>query len=195
MALATSADVVARIGELTPEQAAKVDALLDDATAELQAYASAALEPVDGASIIVYGYERLRLPRWPVRAVTSVALIDEPNDDLAVTGWRWDGKELVWLDEVPKPTWTVGEPTWRIVYDYGFATAPDDLKARCVLMVSRVLNSPTAADGLVSENIGQYGFQVSQATGSQGAGVALTRGDEAFLKSAGYRRQSHTMRL
>lgn len=193
MALATSADVVARIGALNASQAAKVDALLDDATAELEAYIGPIEQRISDVRVLRPSGMAIDLPGRNITEVTSVYLIDS-GVDREVTGWRWDGIRTVRLPGA-QPVGSI-EGTYRVTYTHGYASGsiPQVLKARAVKMANRVLTSPTEAEGLVSENIGQYQYQLQQGTASMGSGVVLTRADKEDLKAQGWRPQAHTQR-
>lgn len=202
-ALASIDDLTARIGTLTDVQAARAPALLADASAMVRRFISRKVTTVVDDSVVLYPEgHRLRLPQRPVNAVTSVARIDGATD-VVLVGWGWDGAELIDLElvatdggDLPPHYPRHNTNTYRVVYSHGHAADSediDDLVAKVCHMVGRVLTAPTLADGMVSENIGQYGYTLQQSGGSQGAGVRLTAADKQDLIDAGWRRQSATI--
>lgn len=196
-ALATEADVVARLGPLSDTQQARADALLTDASALVTSFTGQQFTREDDhvATLRADGTV-IRLPQRPVHDVTTVAVIDGATDR-ELTGWVWDGLDRIDLGAV-KPVTISDTPnplTFRVTYSYGYDTVPGNLVALVCKMVSRVLTSPTQADGLTSENIGQYGFQMQQGQASIGSGVYLTKNDKADLCQWGYKRATGSIQV
>lgn len=196
MAFATTTDLEARIGTLDAGQSSRADALLDDATALIQEWTGQDIEAGTTTAVLRAPGTRIRLPQRPVTAVTTVVLLDE-GTDRTVTGWAWDGLDQVDLAGATGPTTiNAANPiTYRVTYSHGHATVPTTIKALTCKIVSRVLNSPTLADGVVAENIGQYGYQMQQGTASMGSGVYLTEADKKLLRELGYRPAATTIRV
>jgi hypothetical protein len=196
MLIATDADIEARIGPLSAEQAAKLPALLADATAELQAYCGHSIVRVDDDQILLHGsHGRLLLPGRPVVSVTSVELFDR-GEWLAVAGWSWDGLSGIdlrgaHLAQAPK----ADTQTYRVTYSHGWAlgSIPPLLVTKACAMVARVLTAPSPIDGVVSESIGQYSYQLQQGMGGAGTAVRLSANDERVLARAGFRRSLHSI--
>ena len=198
-ALATQADIEARIGTLTAPQAARVAALLDDASAKVRRFCRQEFSAVASDVVVLAPIGTvIRLPQRPITAVTAVALIDGTTD-IPLTGWAWDGAEFLDLAHATTVagTTTPATPvqntnTYRVTYSHG-GPVPDDVKAIVCAMVARTVTAPTIVDGMVSETIGQYGYTLQQGGGSQGTAVRLTAGDKQDLIDGGWRRQSATV--
>lgn len=180
MPLATTADLEARIGALTATQTARADALLADAEALIVDYADQFTEFIaDDVLTLRAAGSRIRLPAGPVTAVSSVVAVGCAGADdtaLGVGGWCWDGIDTITLD----PPAVVG--SFRVTYSHGYAVVPPIIVATISAMVNRVLTAPTLAEGLTQENIGQYGYQVQQSSGSQGSAVRLLAADRRALR-------------
>ena len=111
MAFATSTQLATRLGRtFTDAEAGQVAALLDDATAYLQAELGGQLIEAGTTTVTMYAEgDRLRQPQAPIRAVTTVT-----RDGLAVTGYEIRDRDLV-LDT----GW--GTELITVTYDYGVA--------------------------------------------------------------------------
>ncbi|WP_049566871.1 hypothetical protein [Streptomyces sp. SBT349] len=207
--LATVEDLEARLGrELTPEEAARADALLADASALLRAYTGQDFTLTVGDEIVLRPVGvTIRLPQRPVQAVTTVVALggSEVMPDIALPAgsWTWDGIDKVdiwpldssWYLSLPE-VWTDGwgaVDTYRITYDHGYAVAPPDVLAVVCAMVLRTLLSPSMTPGMVSERIGAYNYQLQQGAGSAGASVSMTQPDRDALKR--YRKTATTIQL
>lgn len=208
--LASIADLEDRLGrELTDAEARRAPALLRDASALVRSYCRQGFDLVEDDSVTLRPIgDRLKLPQRPVVAVTSVSVVGGRDDapDMALGGWLWDGLDEVQVGAVgwglaiqwDLEFYSGWEPgTYKVVYDHGYATTPDDVVAVVCGMVNRVLTSPTMVEGLTSERIGQYGYQFAQFPGGQspGAAVRLTQSDKDALADAGYRRRTGVIAL
>lgn len=206
-ALATIEDLEARLGrELTPEEQARAQALLDDASALIRAYTGQDFSQTLGDVIVLRPVGTVvRLPQRPVQQVTQVIAVGGseaiPDITLPAGAWTWDGIDKVdiwppdttWMLSLPE-TWADGwgaVDTYRLTYDHGYATVPADVVAMVCAMVLRTLLSPSMTQGMVAERIGQYNYQLQQGTGSVGATVMMTQGDRDALKR--YRRTATTI--
>lgn len=207
--LATVEDLEARLGrELTPAEEARAEALLADASALVRAWTRQSFAPVEDDELVLrpVGTE-LRLPQRPVTAVSSVRAVSglASVPDLALPGWTWDGIDIVDIAGIDSHIW-VSLPAWwedwgaapntyRVVYSHGTDAVPAVVVAVVCQMVLRTLTAPSMTEGLVSEKIGQYNYQMQQSTGSAGAAVRMTPDDKATLASAGWRRSSTTVQV
>jgi len=203
--LADDSDLEARLGrDLTTAEAARSTALLADASALIRRYTKRRFEAVANAEVELRPVgSLLRLPGRPVTAVDQVEQIGTAGSAdrvMGVSEWAWDGIDLIELWPCPVallgvlPTSTYAD-TYRVTYDYGSATVPDDVVAVCCRMVLAILTAPTMAQGLVQERIGQYSYQFGQAPGqaSPGATVRMTDVDRDDLRH--YRRTAGTIAL
>lgn len=204
--LATVDDLEARIGrELTPEEAARAEALLADASALVRGYTGRDFGLVEDDEITLRPVgTRVRLPQRPVHTVSRVVATGGsdavPDVALPVGAWTWDGIDQVdiwppdtsWLLSLPE-TWADGTlvDTYRVTYTHGYDPVPADVVAVVCAMVLRTLLAPSPIAGMVSERIGQYTYQLQQASGSVGATVAMTTEDRTALTR--YRRTATTV--
>lgn len=209
MAYATVEDIEARLGrELTDAEEARAEALLTDASALVESFTNRRFGRLDGDTVTLRADGVwLRLPSPPVHAVHSVTAVGGSIGlpDLPLALWAFDGVDKIdvagaFSDQIvnlPSGWRRAGYGTtltYRVVYDHGFDEIPEDIRYVVCSMVIRTLTSPAGVvDGLVSENIGQYSYQMQQGQGSAGASVRLTRADEGVLRR--YRRRASTIHI
>lgn len=210
MAYATIAELEARLGRplADPEQA---QALLDDAADLINSFNRRNFELVtDDERVLRPVGLTVRLPQTPVQTIHSVHAIGgaEGFPDFPLHGWVFDGIDQIDLRPIDPAVW-VQLPEWwndrgfgyantyRVVYDHGYPPdeIPKTLKVINLAMVLRILTSPSASEGMISENIGQYNYQLQQGVGSYGLGVRLTAGDKERLKSDGFRKGATTVQV
>lgn len=186
-ALATVADLEVRT-PLPAGSEARAGALLADASALVRGHTRQWLSFVADDVRVIRAIGRvIKLPERPVESVTEVAAIDA-GGDVPVSGWMWDGIDKVFL---PLQHGSAGG-TWRVTYSHGYQPLPDDVVAVVCGMVGRVLTSPSMAEGVTSETIGQYSYQMQQSVGSSGVAVRMLPSDRDAL--ARYRRTAGTIR-
>lgn len=200
MALATLPDLVARIGrDLTCEEEARVQALLDDASALVAAFTGQTFDLVEDDEITVRAQGAvIRLPQRPVTAVSSVVAVGGAGlPDIPLADWRWDGLDMIRLGDgysvinLPERWWDDqdGYPgTFRVTYSHGYAKPPPEVVSVVCGMVLRTLTAPTTAGGIVSETIGPYSYRLDSA----GAGTAVSLGDADRRMLARFRRTTTT---
>ncbi|SFD14373.1 hypothetical protein [Streptomyces aidingensis] len=197
-ALATQADLEARLGRpLTAEEQARAGALLAGASARVRAYTRQEFDLVHGDVVVLRPVGTVvRLPQRPVLAVSSVVALGgaETIPDITLPGgaWTWDGADKVdiwppdqgWLLSLPE-SWSSGwggVDSYRVTYDHGYATIPEQVVEAVCAMVLRSLLSPSLAPGMVSERIGNYSYQMQQGGGAAGATVSMTEDDRDLLR-------------
>lgn len=195
--LITQADVVARMGVLNASQLARVDALISDASGLARLEAPWLESATNEAVVLQLNGDKLTLPSGPVQSITSVHQVANPTDLLVPSMcWTFDGIDTITIAtggwavvNMPEAWWAESASgTFRVVYSHGFTTVPPEIIGVVANMVIRVLASPSLVEGLTGENIGQYGYQMSQAAGAAGAGVRVTAADRQVLRSAKFRR-------
>lgn len=192
--LATEDDLEARLGRnLTSTEQTRAAAYLADASALIRTYTRQVFtEVLDDTVVLRPVGAYLVLPQLPVTAVTEVRPLDDngvPGD--ALTGWTWDGLDRIDITTVgfipgdPWWPWPHGPESCEVTYDHGTAAVPDDVIAVVCGMVLRTLLSPSLVEGMTSERIGQYSYQLGQFAGGAAAGAAvrLTEADKDALKS------------
>lgn len=199
--LANVSDLADRLGRpLTAGEEARGMALLADASALVRMFTGREFTRTDDDTVVVRAQQgEIRLPQRPVIDVTSVVAIGAggaPN--LPVTGWQWDGIDIIrtstegpainmpelWYDDDV----TAYPGTFRVVYSHGEAEVPADVVAVVARMALRTLTAPTVAGGVTGETIGPYAYR-TDGTGA-GTAVAMTEDDRKMLELAGYRRKS-----
>jgi len=203
--LATEADLVDRIGELTEAQTSRAGALLVDASAKVRGFCRQTFTLIEDDAVVLRPVGTLlRLPQRPVLDVTAVVAVGcNGLPDLPLAGWCWDGADKVDVAALNSGTF-VSLPAWwddldrhavtyRVTYDHGYAEIPEDVVAVVCAMVNRTLTAPSMVEGMVSEGIGQYRYQLQQGGGSAGTSVRLTGEDRQALLDAGYRRRATTI--
>ena len=196
MALATLPDLVARIGrDLTCEEEARVQALLDDASALVAGFTGQTFGLVEDDEITVRAQGAvIRLPQRPVTAVSSVVAVGGAGlPDIPLADWRWDGLDMIRLGDgysvinLPERWWDDqdGYPgTFRVTYSHGFTSSPADVVAVVCGMVLRTMTAPTSVGGVTSETIGPYSYRLESA----GVGTAVALGEMERKALARYRK-------
>lgn len=192
--LADTSDLAARLGRaLTATETTRAAAYLADASGLVRRYTGQDFTTVSSDAVILRPVgSYLVLPQTPVTSVDSVSGVGDdgvPGDP--VTGWVFDGIDRIDITTVglfgstdPWWPWPHGPESFQVVYGHGLSDAPDDVVAVVCGMVNRVLLSPSQVEGMSSEHIGQYSYQLSQQIGGGAPGVAvrLSEQDKDDLK-------------
>jgi hypothetical protein len=202
--LITVGDLTAR-ATLSAEQLNRAPALIADASALARLESGNTFETVDNDVIVLRANAgKLVLPNPPITAVTQVKAIGLPPigdlvlpagtwafdkiDTITLQSWSWViNLPADWLDDA------AGTGSFEITYSHGYATVPPEIIGTVARMVLRCVTSPSIADGVTGENIGQYGYQMSQQGGTSGSGVIVTAADRAVLRNPKFRRRSRTI--
>lgn len=200
-ALADLTALEARLGRpLTGDEAARADALLEDASALVRSFTGQTFTRTNNETIVVRAQQgEIRLPQRPVIDVTEVVAIGAGGaPDLPVVGWLWDGLDIVRtctdspiinLPELWHEEDTDSYPgTYRVTYSHGVTQVPPDVVAVVARMVLRTLTAPTVAGGVVGETIGPYSYRTDGS--GVGTAVVMTDEDRQMLALAGYRRKA-----
>ena len=196
--LASVTDLSDRLGRpLTSTEEARAQALLADASAKVRSYTKRTFTRTDNETVILRAQQgEIRLPQRPVIDVTAVVAIGTGGaPDLPVTGWQWDGIDIIrtstdspainmpelWYDEDA----AAYPGTYRVTYSHGEAQIPDVVVGIVARMALRTLTAPTVAGGITGETIGPYSYR----TDGSGAGTAVLMSDDdrQELKDAGFR--------
>lgn len=201
-ALASKCTLETRLGRvLSAEEGARADALLEDASALVRSYTRQDFAPPAAETVVLRASAGVvRLPKTPVTAVSAVVAVGVGGSpDLALTGWVWDGIDVVdvrgWgslvinLPESLTDDCLSLPPTYRITYTHGDATVPADVVAVVCAMVMRTLTAPTMAAGVTSETIGSYSYRMAE--GGIGTSVHLGSSEKTVLDR--YRRKADTI--
>lgn len=192
-ALASSDDIEVRLGRaFVGSEEARVEALLDDASASVRAYTGQHFELVENDEIRLQVRRGIvTLPQRPVVAVTSVADVDAVD----VT-YQWDAGDRLNLNVTPLNAWEIEPRRNRVtyvdvVYTHGYETIPEDIVRIVCNMALRAFGVPAESSGLQQESIAGYSYAVGSAAAA-GAGGMLPS-ERADLDK--YRRQFGTMRV
>lgn len=198
--LATKADLVARLGrDVTCDEDARLDALLEDASALVRAYTGQDFTATASQTVTLRAQAgMIRLPQRPVTAVASVVAIGiNGTPDVPLVDYWWDGLDQVRLGDgnyvinLPEVWWDDedGYPgTFSVTYSHGYGTVPPDVLAVVCGMVLRTLTAPTSVGGVTSETIGPYSYRLESA----GVGTAVSLGEMDRRALARYRRRVGT---
>jgi len=205
-ALAGLSDLILRAGSLTEAQTARAHAALADASALVRRYTRQIFTAVDDDLVILRPVGMfLVLPQGPVTAVNEVRAVDQ--DGVAgdeISGWVFDGIDRIditrvgfgWLAD-PWWPWSGGPESFQVSYDHGNDDVPGDVIAVVSSMVLRTLFSPSTVEGMTSEKIGEYSYQLGQFAGGAAAGlsVRLTEADKDALSHYRQKAGSAQVRL
>jgi hypothetical protein len=204
-ALATSSDVVARLGRpLNTIENARINALLADGSAFIRRYCRKdfLFHAGDILDIKASGGV-IKIPYRPVTAVNSVTALSGavgiPN--INVTWYVFDNiDEIIVPDPVssgiinlPEFWYDIGwySETFQVNVDHGFSAIPDEVVAVLCTAVISVLTAPTMAAGVIGETVGSYSYRLQRTGG--GISAALKDADLSALDD--FRRKYGTLQM
>lgn len=155
------ADVEIVLGRaLTSAETSRVDRLLQLAAGivegELPGFT---IEPgTETVDVLASEPQSLWTPRYPVRAINSVAVIDNL---LAADTYTWTEKGYISRAWWPLPERIDIDPlvaatAVTVDYDFGFATVPNDVAMAVASMVAAAIARQTNPDRVQSEALGAY---------------------------------------
>lgn len=192
-ALATSSDVVARLGRpLNTIESARIDALLTDGSAFIRRYCRKDfLYHIDDVLDIRAAGGTLKLPYRPVDSITSVVaksgMIGVP--DITVTWYVFDQIDEITVPDpasagiinLPEIWYDTGwySETFQVTYTHGFQEVPQEVISVLCTAVIAILTSPTQAGGVIGETVGSYSYRLQRTGG--GISAALRDADLTAL--------------
>lgn len=188
--LMTAEDVEARLGRpLTPAEAARIDALLADASSAIRSYTRQTISAVaDDAVRLQVRRTHVRLPQRPVTALDAVS---DPNGNPCL--YRWNGFDIIHvagnvIDTFAWVPWVTGMPYVDVVYDHGYDPIPDDIVGVGCSMVSRALGRDPIDAGITSETIAGYSYSIGSAAAAGGFGMLPTEREvlDAYRRVGGW---------
>lgn len=166
--LATIEDVAARLGRcLTGDEATRMEAILDDASASVRAYTGQQFTEATST-------ETFRVRR------NVVVLPQRPVTDVANAGgayFRWDGDDRVHFslgstDTFEWEPWIGGGPrTVEITYTHGYDEIPADIVGVVCSIALRAFGRRPEDGGLQQESIAGYSYSVGSAGAAGGFGL------------------------
>jgi hypothetical protein len=167
--LATIEDVEDRLGRsLTESEAARVEALLQDASALVVSYTGQEFLEGTSNSLLQVKQGKIRLPQKPATDVISAVDLDDRN-----LSFKWDEFQTLY---VTAPNFSMV----RVEYDHGTVLPPEDVVAVVAGITLRTLQvSPDAAQGVTQQTAGP--FSVTYATWAVGGQAVLSPTDKAIL--------------
>ncbi|WP_113705517.1 hypothetical protein [Nonomuraea lactucae] len=178
--LATLADVTARLGrELEPEETARIEALISDVSALVEAHTRRTFGRVENDVITLESPSELtlELPGKPVHQVMRVEIDGHEVTDWSLVQsalWRRWGWRLRWLDMKPS--------TVKVTYTHGGDAVPADVKAVVCQEVIRLLSG---TPGVQAESVGDVSITYADSGGSVGLSAAAKRSLNKYRRKAG----------
>lgn len=168
--LATSDDVVERLGRaLTTKEAAKVEALILDASSAVIAYSGQTFALHETTALLPVRNRAVRLPQRPVTAVATA--IDQFGNHLPFIWIAGDSiitlASSTWINsfELNILPWTRLTKV-SVTYTHGYYVIPDDVIGVVCQIVGRALGTPSTDAGMTSETISNYSYTIGAAAGS-----------------------------
>ncbi|MDI6720375.1 MAG: hypothetical protein QMD46_12265 [Methanomicrobiales archaeon] len=143
---------------------ALADALLDQAKNLIDTYCGRDFDHHENqtATIDGNGRDRIRLPGFPVSALTTVTLDGRPLTEGTAFYVKTDAGILVRMDY---GTWTRGRQNLVVVYSYGYATTPGAIARLAEELVISALQKAKRDRAMAgAASISMDGFSVSFAT-------------------------------
>lgn len=187
--LFTSTDVVARLGRtLTSSEAAKIAALIKDASASIRNYTHQTISQVTGDVVRVpVRNGKLRLPQRPVTAVSNVS-----NTAVSPLYYQWIGDDTIsvgptGINAFGWEPYRIGLMTVQVTYDHGYVPIPDDIVGVGCSIVMRALGREPTDAGITSESIQGYSYSLGAAGAAGAFGLLQAEKDvlEGYKKSGG----------
>lgn len=189
--LATVDDVASRLGrDVTEQEAIRLSPLLADASAQIRRYCRRDFLMHVNETQVLYGHDgEIWLPGRPVLSVQSVQADGGGTlPDLPVPWFAFDGVQTIRIDSgagiINLPEASGDDDsypgTYKVAYTWGDVEVPDDVVMVAANAALSVLTAPTAAAGVVSEQIGPYSYRLER--GGGGVAVSLSQADIAQLK-------------
>lgn len=193
MALATTADLAARLGrDFTAEELVRAEKILDDVSARVVAYTGQQFEQVANDPVTVRVRDGIVvLPQRPVTAVAGVADMDGN-----ALSFEWDEFDRVRLLTVGLDGFEVHigwRPVSRVVvtYSHGYAAVPDDVVAVVCQIAGRAFGTPASESGVTQESLGAWSYSQGGAAGAGPLGMLAAEREVLDL----YRRPIGNIRI
>lgn len=164
--------------DLTAEESATAELLLDLASAAIRSYTGQTISLVEDDTVTLKVRAcAIRLPQRPVIDVTAVV-----SGETAVLH-TWTAGPQIWLaGSLPVANLAADyrAPSYvQVTYSHGYAAIPGDIKAVVLQVAGRAMGTTADHTGVQSENIGGYAYSVGGAAAS--GAVGLLAGERAVL--------------
>lgn len=197
--LCSLTDVAARLMRaLTDVEADAAPLFIDDVSALIRRYTGQAFSMATTTDVIILRADgRALLTQRPVGAVSYVAILNPDMSETPITGWWWDGLDVIragwdgslmvnaperWLDESPD--------TIKVTYSHGYTQVPPEVVGVAAAVVIRRITEPPAH--LKELAVGRFYREMYYDAQSPGS-VYLTADDKVALKD--FRAVNNTIRL
>jgi hypothetical protein len=177
--LATSADVVARLGRpLTTVEAARIGALLRDASASVRNYMRQEVTETTTTVRLRVRNGKVRLPQRPVTDVATVANVNGGP----VMYSSWEGFDTInvssnVLDTFAWEPFRYGIAAVDVTYTHGWNPVPDDIIGVVCSIVMRALGREPVDAGMTTESIQGYSYTLGSAAAAGGFGMLQAERD------------------
>lgn len=170
-ALATLDDLNRRLKTVVASSdVVRADSILTDVSASVRRFCGQDFTQATTTDRLAVRRGRVRLPQWPVTAVSAVADI---NANPVLFSWV-DGDIVTLsqnLDSFTFEPWSNGFTHVDVTYTHGYAILPDDIVGIVCQIAARVLGSPPEQSGKQSEEIGDYSYSLGAAAAAGPVGL------------------------
>lgn len=161
MAALATVQQVSDLAETDPTDSARVQFLLDAASAAVRHYTGQTFTRETTTDRLRVRGGRIRLPQRPVNAVTAVAtptgigLVENST-------WAFDGAETIFVECVWEGLYfppLLPRDQLDVTYDHGYDEIPADVVAVVCGIVLRSYGTPAETGGMTGETITNYSYQ------------------------------------
>lgn len=169
--LATIDDLNRRLkSALSSSETARAESVLGDVSASVRRHTGQDFTQATTTDRLRVRRGKVRLPQWPVTAVTSVA---DTNANSVLFSWVADDVVTLSqnLDSFSFEPWSNGFTHVDVTYTHGYATLPDDLVGIVCQIAARVMGAPPEQSGKQSEEIGDYSYTLGAAAAAGPVGL------------------------
>ncbi|MFH5879762.1 hypothetical protein [Arthrobacter sp. NA-172] len=125
--------------------------LLAEASAVIRRYLDQTVTVVTGdVELCTPLSGKVFLSQWPVNAVSLVEIYDWQSgawSTVSASAYRpLLSRGMIKPNPYAFVQWPCGEDSWRVTYDHGYVTVPDDIQGVAVSMAARFYATPTGVD-------------------------------------------------
>lgn len=169
--LATATDLESRLkSPIATSDRTRAITALADASAAVRRFCGQDFTQATTTERLRVRRGRVRLPQWPITAVSAVA--DTNGNSVLFT---WTAEDIVTLsqnlDTFSFEPWENGFQWVDVTYTHGYATLPDDLVAIVCQIAARVVGAPPEQSAKRSEELGDYSYTIGAAAAAGPVGL------------------------
>lgn len=193
--LVTLGTFVAAVGRpLTADELPRLTYLLTSASNAVRSYCRRDFTSGSSTMRIKPIGDMVKLPNAPVTGITSVYRVNFNGSLTGFAGWAWDGGQTVFgMGGIGAPMINAPEdwfdeeyvPFVEITYTHGGDVAPPVALDVVIAMVARVLNAPSAIEGMTSQTAGPFAVGMGANSATPGVTPKLSDEDKQRLRDAG----------